>query len=236
MMRRLVYTISLLLLSGFSGIYAQEDPFAQVIDTTAEVDSISAQDSFSIELSADYGKLIESLASNQNKWEFGLSFILREKFALVGEYGYGKLLPESVIQNGVYESEGNYFRAGAEYNFTIAPKRYLALGGMFATSTFSDYGLVQISSELWQDVNEEFSRQNQSASWAELILNTQGPIVNAEDGFLSNLYWGMRFRLRIMITDLERDDFDIYAIPGYGKTYSNVVPATNLFIRYRFNL
>lgn len=235
MMPKSVYIISFLLLLGLQSVRAQEDSVSLVEPVPPLPDSTATMNKFTLELSVDYGKAIESLVSNQKKWEFGLSFILWDQLALVGEYGYGKLLPESVIQNGLYEVEGNYVRAGAEYIFTIAPQRYLSLGGMFATSTYSDYGLVQISSELWPDVEEEFSRQNLSANWAEVILNTQGPVINAEQGFFHNLYWGIRFRVRIMITDLERDDFDIYAIPGYGKTYSNVLPAANLFLRYRFN-
>lgn len=234
-MPRQVYIISILWLVSLHSAFGQEDSLAVAEPAPVAEDSTLVINRFTIEPSIDYGKAIESLISNQKKWEFGLSFILQDKLALVAEYGYGKLFPENVIQNGSYEVEGNYYRAGAEYIFTIAQKRYLAIGGMYATSTFSDYGIVQISSELWPDVEEEFTRQDISASWAEIILNTQGPIVNAESGFFKDLYWGIRFRVRIMITDLERSDFDIYAVPGYGKTYSNVLPAANLFLRYRFN-
>jgi len=188
-----------------------------------------------LEISVDYGKAIESLITTQTKWEFGLGVILKDKIAFTGEYGYGSLYPDGVIQNGSYEVTGNYYRVGAEYIFTVAPKRFLSLGGMFASSTYSDKGLVQIESELWPDIEEEFARTGLNTNWVELILNTQGPIINAEKGVFSNLYWGVRFRLRILITDLSGPGFEIYAIPGYGKTYSDVLPAANLFLRYRLN-
>ena len=233
---RLVFIISITLLFGVNRAVAQEDSLgiAGTSQAVAE-DSIVRKAGFALELSADYGKGIESLVSSQKKWEFGLNAIISNKVALALEYGHGALFPQSVIQNGDYEVKGNYYRVGAEYLFTILPKHQLGLGAMYANSKFSDFGAVRIYSEFWPDVSEEFSRNDFSASWAEIILNTQGPVVNAESGFMSNLYWGIRFRARIMISDLEQPVFNIYAVPGFGKTYSRVVPAANLFLRYRIN-
>jgi hypothetical protein len=235
-MQRLVFIISIILLPGAFQVMAQEDSLVVADPVPEQVeDTTSLEPRFALVLSADYGKGIESLATKQQKWEFGISGVLSNKIALVAEYGYGQLYPESVIQNGSYKVEGNYYRAGAEFIFTVLPKHYLALGAMYASSTFSDYGLVEIYSEFWPDVIEEFSRENFTASWGEIILDTQGPIANTEKAFFRNLSWGIRFRLRIMITDLQQPQFDIYAVPGYGKTYSEVLLAANLFLRYRIN-
>lgn len=235
-MPKQVFIFSIVLLLGINQVIAQVDSLAVANADEIPEDTVVRTKSFALELSADYGKGIETLATQQTKWEFGLGAIINNKVALVGEYGYGKQFPQSVIQNGTYEVEGNYYRVGAEYIFTISPKHYLALGAMYAASTFSDFGQVNISSEFWPDVIEEFRREDFTASWGEVILNTQGPVKNAESGFMSNLYWGIRFRARIMITDLEQPTFDIYAVPGFGKTYSRVVPAANFFLRYRINL
>ena len=54
--------------------------------------------------------------------------------------------------------------------------------------------------------------------------------------FLANVYWGSKFRLRFLSTDIIQPNFDIMAIPGYGKTLSNVVPSVNFFIKYRIDL
>lgn len=240
-MPRLVYISSLIAFLSISSVMAQEDsltvrqdmPITEELVVEAAQDTLNSDTGFILELSADYGKGVESLLTNQAKWEFGIAAIFNNRLALVGEYGSGSLFPASVIQNGTYESKGTYYRAGIEYLFTIIPKHQLSIGGMFAQASFADYGTVQIESELWPDVNEAFSRENLSASWAEIIMNTQGPIINAEKGFMSNLYWGIRFRLRIMITNLEQPEFDIYAVPGFGRTYSPVVPAANFFLRYR---
>ena len=208
--------------------------FALPVTANAQ-DTISvAPAKLAIDIYADYGKGLESLFQKQTKWEFGLGLVLKDKYNFVGEYGYGSLNPESVINNGTYTSEGNYYRGGFEYIFRVSPKRSLSAGLMYANASFADNGSVQIVNDLWGDIEETFQRENLSASWAEVILNTQGPVSNAEKGLLNNFYWGVRFRLRILITDISQPNFDIYAIPGYGRTYSNVVPAANLFLKYRF--
>ena len=202
--------------------------------TVAAQDSLVVeQDKLTVDIYADYGKGIESLIQKQTKWEFGLGLVLKEKYNFVVEYGYGSLNPDNVINNGNYTSEGSYLRAGFEYMFRITQKQFLSTGIMYANASFSDNGSVKIESDLWGNLEETFYRGDLNASWGEIILNTQGAVSNADNGPLTNLYWGVRFRLRILITDISRPDFDVFAIPGYGRTYSNVVPAANFFLKYR---
>ena len=193
------------------------------------------QSDIALNIYADVGKGVESLFNKQVKWEFGVSVLLFQKYQFVTELGYGSLNPESVINNGSYTSEGNYYRAGFEYVFTIIPRTSLSTGIMYAHSNFGDYGSVKIDSDLWDSLDEVFERNDLSADWVEWIVNTESPIVKVEEGFLSNFYWGVRFRLRILISDISQPNFDIYAIPGFGKTYSTVLPAANLYLKYRID-
>jgi len=184
-------------------------------------------------LSADYGKGLESLVNKQTKWEFGLGVLLAGRYNFIAEYGYGRLNPESVINNGSYTAEGNYFRFGFAHVFRVSPKRYLSLGVLYATTRFTDYGTVQISSDLWPDIDTSFTRSDLSAHWFEVIMTTEAPLFKLNEGPLRNFYWGTRLRVRIMAADLSQPGFDVYAVPGYGKTYSSVVPAVNFFVKYR---
>ncbi len=216
---RPVYIISLLLLAAFC---------------SKAQDSLTAKQSkVALLLSADYGKGLESLVNKQAKWEFGLGVLLTRRYNFMAEYGYGRLNPKSVINNGSYSAEGNYFRLGFAHVFRVSPKRYLSLGVLYAASRFTDYGTVQISSDLWPDIDISFTRKDLSAYWFEVIFTTEAPLFKANAGLLSNFYWGSRLRIRIMSADLSQPDFDVYAVPGYGKTYSSVVPAVNFFVRYR---
>jgi hypothetical protein len=212
--------------------------FGYTQDSLAVVtqDSLVAEESnFALNIYVDVGKGIESLFNKQVKWEFGVSVLAAQKYLFSAELGYGSLNPEGVINNGSYTSEGNYYRAGFEYVFTISPKRHLSTGIMYAQANFNDYGNVKIISDLWDDVDETFERSDLSASWIEWIVNTEAPLFKVEKGLFSNFYWGVRFRLRILISDITQPDFDIFAIPGYGKTFSNVVPAANLYLKYRID-
>lgn len=190
---------------------------------------------FALNIYADAGKGVESLFNKQVKWEFGVSVLAAQKYLFSAELGYGSLNPEGVINNGSYTSKGNYYRAGFEYVLTISLKRHLSTGLMYAQANFNDYGNVKIISDLWDDVDETFERSDLSASWIEWIVNTEAPLFKVEKGLFSNFYWGVRFRLRILISDITQPDFDIFAIPGYGKTFTNVVPAANLYLKYRID-
>jgi len=219
-----------------TSVVMQDTPVVEQDSLVVEQDSLMVRQSkMAITLYADIGKLGESLFEIQTKREFGISILLANKYQFVGEYGYGSLNPKSIINNGSYSSEGNYYRVGVEYVFTVLPKTSLSTGFMYAHSDFADYGNVQIESELWDDLNETFARPDLKADWIEWIVNTESPIVKVEEGFLSNFYWGVRFRLRILISDISQPDFDIFAIPGFGKTFSTVLPAANLYLKYRID-
>jgi hypothetical protein len=219
---RQVYIISILLITP-------------LLSTAQDSTAVTKGSKLGFALYLDYAKFAEVLITEQEKWEFGLGVILRNKVAFVGEYGYANLKPASVINNGTYVSEGNYYRAGIEYMFNVAPKRYLALGAMYASSRFNDQGTIEITSELWPSIEQKFIREALVANWIEVILNTEAPIFRMEEGLFSNFYWGARLRVRVMLSDLDQPDFDIFAVPGFGKTYSPVVPAFNLFLKYRID-
>ena len=242
-MRQLrTYIISVLVILAPCLGYTQDSLAVEQSNQDSLAVEQSHQDSLVIEQSnlgltiyADVGKGVESILNKQVKWEFGVGVLLSQKYYFVAEIGYGSLNPQSVINNGSYTSEGNYYRAGFEYVFTIVPRTYLSTGLMYAHSGFSDYGNMKIESELWDNLDESFERNDLSANWLEVIINTEAPLSKTGMGFLKNFYWGVRFRLRILTSDITQPDFDIYAIPGYGKTYSNVVPAANLYLKYRID-
>ena len=216
----LKYIISLLiLLLSFSG-YTQ--------------DSLKGKENVVVlSIVVDYGKLVESLFNQQTKWEFGVDFQFLPHYKLVTEYGFASLNPQNSVNNGSYNSEGNYFRLGLEYIFILNANRYLSTGFMYGNSNFRDKLNVQIISEFWQSVDLVREREGLSANWIEWVLNTEGPTFNTSDGPFSKLSWGMKFRIRFLITDITQPEVEILAIPGYGRTYSNVVPAVNLFLKYR---
>ncbi len=200
-------------------------------------DSLTAKDSltyFAIYLSIDYGKLFTTLAQFENKYEFNIGIQFLKHLRATADIGYGDLAPPNAINNGSYNSVGNYYRLGFDYMFTIAPKTSLSFGGMYALATFKDQGTVEIISELWPTLSQRFERTNLTANWAEFVITSEAPVLNRDSGFLSHIYWGIKFRLRFIIEKPMPENFDVYAIPGYGRTFNDMVPVGNLFVSYKF--
>ncbi len=206
----------------------------ETINLTPNDSASTEPPNFAIYLSLDYGKLITTLAQLETKYEFSVGIKFSKHLRATADFGYAELKPQNAIQNGSYTSLGNYYRLGIEYMHTIAPKTTLSFGGMYATAIFKDEGSVEIQSELWPLFNQSFERPDLTANWAEFVVTSEAAVLNRDSGFFNNLYWGIKFRLRFIISKPTPENFDVYAIPGFGRTFNNVVPAANLFISYKF--
>jgi Domain of unknown function (DUF6048) len=254
MMLYIKYIVSICLLLGTINALAQDSLQVEAKDSVMieKIDTliVDATDSLIIEeedttqlnssnryffilLGTDYGKLISTIANFESKYEFNVSVQFAKRVRITADYGYGKLSPPNAIENGTYSSLGNYYRVGLDYIFNIAPKTYLSLGGMYASSSFKDEGTVVIASEVWPSLTEGFTRNDLSASWAEFVLTSETTIFNRDQGFLTHWYWGIKFRFRFLIDRPRPENFDVFAIPGYGRTWNDLVPAANLFIVYK---
>ncbi len=185
-------------------------------------------------LGIDYGKLLTSAFQLERKYELNAGLRFAQHFVLTADVGYADLAPPNAIKNGQYNAKGMYYRAGADYRFEIFPKTFLSLGAMYAISQFKDEGTVEIQSEVWPSFTQQFERTNLTAQWVEAVVTSQAPILPNKAGILSHFYWGIKFRLRFMINRPQPENFDIYAIPGYGRTFNTTVPAANLFLTFSF--
>jgi hypothetical protein len=127
----------------------------------------------SLGLSVDYLKLASFLWNQQTKWEGGVEVLTKWGVMAVGEYGYGKISPLTRYQNANYVSEGNYWRAGLQYFIPYDRKTDLYLGVLYAQSSFSDRGLVEISGGgVFPDAAVPFGRNNLSANWLEFVVGS----------------------------------------------------------------
>lgn len=240
------YIVSLALLTLTSNVKAQDSLQVQVKDSMQveliDAIKIDVQDTFTLEsneryfsilIGTDYGKLILTAAQLDVKYEFNIGVQFSNSLRAIIDYGHGELTPSNAIEKGIYTSSGNYYRIGLDYIFKIAPQTYLSLGGMYASSSFKDEGTIEIESQVWPSLSESFTRDGLKASWVEFILTTETTLLNREKGIFNHLYWGAKFRLRFLIERPNPVNFDIYAIPGYGRTWNNLVPAANLFVAYK---
>ncbi|MEJ2004115.1 MAG: DUF6048 family protein [Cyclobacteriaceae bacterium] len=211
-MQKLFFTCSLLI----TGFFA----FGQ--------DSLASQDPRppSFFLSLDYGKVATLPLDFETKMEAGMGFRIGKHLSPVVYGGISTLNPENAISNGSYESSGWYLRAGLEYTLFIDQRNSFILGLRYAQSTFTEDAAYTVTSELFDNVTGELSREDLNARWAEVVIGSEMRMGE------SRFYMGGYFTLRILA---ERDEFspvDTYAIPGYGRTTDKTVPALQLYMKF----
>jgi len=175
----------------------------------------------------DYGKILGYLSGVEKKNEIGVQLGIKKNLLVVAEGGYSTLNPNDSYVNADYQVRGIYFRFGTGVRKVIDPKNSLSLSVRYAMSDFEDQGTINVtsSSGLFEPYEESFSRKSLTASWYELVLGSEKKIN-------TKLSLGFYFRLRVMSKYDEQEPYDVFTIPGYGRTFDNTVPAVNLYLRY----
>jgi len=177
----------------------------------------------------DYGKLLTLPLERETKFEIGIQVELLNKIFIVTEFGNGALVPPDSYTNANYSSTGNYYRVGLGYKIDMNAKNNFGISGRFAQASFSDKGVVEITSAsgLYDDFEAPFVRDELRATWYEIVLNSESKI-------FKNFYAGFFLRLRIMGNYDRQTPLDVYAIPGYGRTFDKSIPAFNFYLKYAF--
>ena len=192
-------------------------------------DSVARKRFLSPAIYVDYGKLLTIQSKAETKYEGGIEFIIKERLQLIGEFGGATLNPEGAYRNGTYESDGYYFRIGLGYLAQPTPKNRIGLSIRYAMSTFDETGtyVLQSPTAVQSDFVQSIVRRDLSARWGELVLNTDRKINQL-------LSIGMHLRFRVLIDYDEQDIIDVYAIPGYGRSFDETIPAANFFLKATF--
>jgi hypothetical protein len=202
------------------------DTSAIVEAPAAELETTDPGKSFNrFEITLDYLKLLTFAFSEETKLEAGIGFISKFNIGVNVEVGYGEKTPEDFYKNAEYKVFGYYGRAGLSYYFPFKPGANLIIGAKYAMSQYQDEATFSILSSLWDDFEDGFERTDLEASWVELILGSESSIKG-------NLFFGFTFRMRILIEADNFSTFEVYSVPGYGRTFDNFVPALNLYVKY----
>lgn len=181
----------------------------------------------SIAVSVDYGKLAGQFLNTESKYEFGGQVELKDRFILIGEYGFSTLTPNDAYQNTDYQSEGSYYRVGLGYKVDFTAKNNIYFSARYAMASFKDRGTINITSAsgIYDDLLEPFSRNDLSAQWFEVVMSS-------ETKLWKSLYTGFHLRFRIMDKYDKQEPLDVYSVPGYGRTFDRTIPALNLYVKY----
>jgi hypothetical protein len=90
-------------------------------------------------------------------------------------------------------------------------------------NAYGYYGSVGL--RYYYRFNHGVKREDLEANWVELILGSESSVKG-------NLYFGFTFRMRFLIQSDNFEPFEVYFVPGYGRTFDNFVPALNLYVKY----
>ena len=180
-------------------------------------------------ITVDIGKFSSFATDFEDKYDFSIGYLFSNRFAIEVEGGVADLFPNNAFENGVYEASGSYFKAGFDYHIplNINARNNFMVGLRYAMGSFEDNLRYEIGSELWQNFGEAFERTDLSADWFELVFSSEMIMTG-------NLFLGWKLRIRFMNEYDEQTPLDVWAVPGYGRTFDNSVPALNVYLKYRF--
>ena len=212
--------------------------------STAEVregeptDSIVGKKFFSgVELMVDYGKLLLLWTKFESKYAGGVNLRFFERVVLSGEAGYSELNPLKAYEDALYYTvRGSYGRIGLDYYTSYDPSNFYYFGLRYGMSNFADEGEIFIEGENPGELPDKFGSDGITASWMEIVLGTEtflkiGKKLPVEKK--TNFILGWNFSVRILTNFENRDEFPIYSIPGYGRTFNNATAAMSFYIKYR---
>jgi len=234
-----------LLLFQLLGLVAQDGQSIEVRDSVSvtDVDSVQSELENSLGDTAtvgpvrtlipsiyiDYGKLFALPIDTETKYEGGIEFLIREKVPIIFEVGMATLNPNKAYANGTYEAEGIYYRVGTGIYSQWKPKNKLGLTFKYGVSSFDETAILDTENtiNIPRTLTASYQRTDISASWLEFAVYTDRTI----NKFLAI---GMNLRFRYLLDyDLQTPD-DVYAIPGYGRSFDQSIPAVNLFLKVSF--
>lgn len=196
---------------------------------TGEADSIVVRRTVAPSLYLDYGKLLTIATNFETKYEGGIELLFWEKFPLILEAGQAILNPEGAYSNGIYESEGFYYRIGAGYYSQFLVKNKIGISFRYASARFSEDGRIFINSPsgAQDDFIQNILREDLKATWYEVVVYS--------DQKLTDLFTlGVNLRLRLLAEYDEQSPVDVYSIPGYGRSFDKTIPAVNFFLKVTF--
>lgn len=186
----------------------------------------------SVGLSTDLGKVLSLPLSFETKYEGSLDLTLSERYIVLLEVGKATLEPKNAYTNGIYKSNGTYYRLGAGYLTSLDPKHHIGLSFRIGKATFSETGRIFLESPsgIQSEFIQTIERNDLSASWWEAVIYSDKKLLPNSD-----LLWlGLNIRLRVLVAYDAQSAPDIYVIPGYGRSFDKSIPAANFFLKIKF--
>ncbi|WP_242084731.1 DUF6048 family protein [Aestuariivivens sediminis] len=215
----LTYTISCLciVLLCCVSVKAQNDSIPGAVS-----DSTTYKLKYGLRVGGDLGKLLRSfLDDDYSGFELVADYRLKNKLYIAGELGIEE--KNTITDYMDITTNGSYLKGGIDYNlyqnwldmdnmifsgFRIGASSFSHTRNRFQVYSTDQYWAPQYTST----ESEKFS--NLTALWIELIIGIKAELLN-------NLYLGLNFQLKGLISETEPVGFENLYIPGFNKTYDS---------------
>lgn len=193
---------------------------AKTLPDATKKDSIPVKtDRYGLIVGVELNKLLRSVYDKDYK---GIGFVanyrLTKKYYLAAGIGN-----ENITVDGDqvdFTTKGSYLKAGFDYNtYTnwLDMENLITIGMRYGFSTFNQ----QLDSYEVYNRNPYFGQSpttisgetynGLTASWAEVAAGVNVKVFN-------NVYVGFNLQLKVLITDVEPNNFSNLFIPGFGRT------------------
>ena len=141
---------------------------------------------------------------------------------------YGASSRKDSLDNGYYENDGRYFRAGVDVNFMLSDpdKNMFFLGFRYGRSSFSENLTYETVVDDFGTIQHTLSNPAAKAGWVELVTGLRVKI-------WKSIWMGYTGRMKFLPSVNNNPGFETYDIPGYGKTAKSLYWGFNYQIFYR---
>jgi hypothetical protein len=159
-------------------------------------------------------------------WEINVDADIYRRYYLTVDYG--SWTTNYALDNGVYSSDGRYFRVGVDVNFLLkdTDRNMFFLGLRRAHTNYTDYSDYSYNDPAFGSIDVHASNANPSANWNEFTTGLRVKV-------WKYIWLGTTARLKFAYSGNGQVNLVSYDVPGYGKTIKNNWWGINyqLFIR-----
>lgn len=217
----LTFFISLFFILVFCGSITAQNK-NKIKETSKVNDSIKYKQKYGLRIGADLSKLVRSFLDDDYKgFEIIGDYRITKNWYAAGEIGTEEKLTST--DNLEVLTSGNYFKAGADYNFFdnwFGMNNMIYSGFRLGTSTFSherNRFSTFNTDQYWPTQFENttvIEFKGLSAIWLEFIMGIKAEVFN-------NLYIGINAQLKRRISQKNPNNFENLYIPGFNRTFDN---------------
>lgn len=141
---------------------------------------------------------------------------------------YGAWSRKDSLDNGYYNNDGRYFRAGIDVNFLLKDpdKNMVFIGFRYGRSMYREELNYEFTDDNFGEIQRALSNPEATASWGELTGGLRVKIWKF-------IWMGYTARMKFLPSVKNNPEFETYDIPGFGKTSKNVYWGFNYQVFFR---